>query len=250
MRRLVLLAWLPLTLLVLWTVVSVNAWLPPLLLPTPWAVMTRGWTLLTSGALLHHAWVSSLRVLGGFTLSAMLAVGLAFWTHRSEVAELSLRWILGACRVVPPLALIPLLILWLGIDEAPKLAIVILATFFPVFLSVRSGLSQAQKRFGELSQSLALTPAQHFRHILLPGAMEELATGLQIGFGYAWRALVSAELIAAASGLGYLISDAATFMHTDVVLVGILTIALLGLGTEMLFSRLFKALLVHSRRAA
>jgi len=247
--RFLLLAWMPLAILALWAVVSANAWVPPLLLPTPWAVLTRGWVLITSGELLHHVWVSCLRVLGGFTLSATLAMVMAFWTHQSEKADLSWRVVLDAFRVIPPLALIPLLILWLGIAEGPKIAIVILATFFPVYISVRSGLAQAQKRFGELSQVLALTPSQHLKHILLPGAREELATGLQIGFGYAWRALVSAELIATSSGLGYLISDAGMFMHTDVVLVGILTIAVLGLGSEQIFSWLFHRLLSNRRRA-
>lgn len=159
MCRFLLLAWMPLAILALWAVVSANAWVPPLLLPTPWAVLTRGWVLITSGELLHHVWVSCLRVLGGFTLSATLAMVMAFWTHQSEKADLSWRVVLDAFRVIPPLALIPLLILWLGIAEGPKIAIVILATFFPVYISVRSGLAQAQKRFGELSQVLALTPS-------------------------------------------------------------------------------------------
>ena len=89
--RFLLLAWMPLAILALWAVVSANAWVPPLLLPTPWAVLTRGWVLITSGELLHHVWVSCLRVLGGFTLSATLAMVMAFWTHQSEKADLSWR---------------------------------------------------------------------------------------------------------------------------------------------------------------
>ena len=106
--RFLLLAWMPLAILALWAVVSANAWVPPLLLPTPWAVLTRGWVLITSGELLHHVWVSCLRVLGGFTLSATLAMVMAFWTHQSEKADLSWRVVLDAFRVIPPLALIPL----------------------------------------------------------------------------------------------------------------------------------------------
>lgn len=142
-----------------------------------------------------------------------------------------------ALRVIPPLSLVPLLILWLGIDEAPKLAIVVLASFFPIYLSALTALRSVSSKYKELAQMLGLTESARVQEILLPGAAPGILTGLRLGFGYAWRALVGAELIAAASGLGYLIEDASSLARTDVVMVGILTIAGLGILCDQLFRR-------------
>ena len=131
----------------------------------------------------------------------------------------------------------PLLILWLGIDEAPKLAIVVLASFFPIYLSALTALRSVSSKYKELAQMLGLTESARVQEILLPGAAPGILTGLRLGFGYAWRALVGAELIAAASGLGYLIEDASSLARTDVVMVGILTIAGLGILCDQLFRR-------------
>ena len=110
-----------------------------------------------------------------------------------------------------------------------------------------AALKAAEVRYGELADYLALTPSERLRHVLLPGAAPQTLTGLRLGFGYAWRALVGAELIAASSGLGYLIEDAGALMHTDVVMVGILTIALLGVGLDALYKRLIERLVPWAR---
>lgn len=243
LRALFWYGWLPVTLIFAWQAISQTGWIPAFLLPAPTTVLHTAWSLLSSGALVHHAWVSSLRVLGGFWVSASLAIGLAFLFHRFRWLSRSTFVLVEALRLIPPLSLVPLLILWMGIDEAPKIAIVVLATFFPVYLSVSHALENAEQKWDELSAMLTLPRAQHYRHILWPATLPALSTGLQIGFGYAWRALVSAELLAAASGLGYLIEDAATLMHTDVVLVGVLTIALLGMLSEALFKRFLTRLI-------
>lgn len=186
----------------------------------------------------------------GFLISAALALGSAFLFYRHAASERAASIIFESLRIIPPLSLVPLLILWLGIDEAPKLAIVVLASFFPIHLSALDALKATGGRFAALSSVLGLSEREHFRHILLPGAAPGIFTGLRLGFGYAWRALVGAELIAAASGLGYLIEDASMLARTDVVMVGILTIAVLGVVCDALFRRLLEGCQPQKRAPA
>ena len=228
---------LPAVILLGWWLVTSSGAVPALLLPGPGAVAKRFLSLLDSGELLTHAAVSMGRVFAGFLLSASAALGLALLLYRRPLWESALSLVLEALRVIPPLSLVPLLILWLGIDEAPKLAIVVLASFFPIYLSALTALRSVSSKYRELAQMLGLTESARVQEILLPGAAPGILTGLRLGFGYAWRALVGAELIAAASGLGYLIEDASSLARTDVVMVGILTIAGLGILCDQLFRR-------------
>lgn len=233
---------LPAALLLLWWALTREGGVPPLLLPAPERVAERAWRLLASGELPRHAAASMARVFTGFLLSAAAALALALLIHRLPRTGDFLSLVLNALRVIPPLSLVPLLILWLGIDEAPKIAIVVLASFFPVHLSALSALRNVSDAYRELAAVFRLSERQVVRHILLPGAAPGILTGLRLGFGYAWRALVGAELIAAASGLGYLIEDASLLARTDVVVVGILTIALLGILCDALFGRIAASL--------
>lgn len=238
---------LPLLILGLWWFVTQGGAIPAILLPPPADVGRAALDLFSSGEGFRHAGTSLLRVFAGYGISSLAALTLAAVLARSPKLEAGAHVVLESLRVVPPLSLIPLLILWLGIDEAPKLAIVVLASFFPIYLSTIAALKAAEVRYGELADYLALTPSERLRHVLLPGAAPQILTGLRLGFGYAWRALVGAELIAASSGLGYLIEDAGALMHTDVVMVGILTIALLGVGLDTLYKRLIERLVPWAR---
>ena len=231
------LALLPTLVLILWALAAMWGTVSPILLPAPSAVIDSACELIASGELWHHIVSSAKRTLSGFALAAVFGILLAFLFSQSARAK-NLGYILiEAMRVTPPLALIPLLILWLGIEEAPKIAIVFLSSFFPIYLNAYSGFKQLDYRFGELASILNLSPLEKVRHIEFPGALPAIFTGLRLGFGYSWRALVSAELIAASSGLGYLISDASEMARTDRVFVGILTIAVLGIVGDVLFQK-------------
>ena len=140
--------------------------------------------------------------------------------------------------MIPPLAMTPLLILWLGIGNATQLSIIILASIFPMFLNCLDGLRRVDPEHKELSTSLNLHPARYFFYVVLPSAIPSIVTGMRLGFGYSWRALIGAELIAASSGLGYLIIDAQEMMRTDDVMVGILAIGLIGWLVDALFYQL------------
>lgn len=241
---------LPLVVLFLWWFVTREGRIPSILLPSPGAVASAAVELFSSGEGFRHAGVSLLRVFAGYAISSCAALSLAAVLARSPKLEVSAHVVLESLRVIPPLSLIPLLILWLGIDEAPKLAIVVLASFFPIYLSTMSALKEADRRYGELCAYLQLTSVERLKHVLLPGAAPQILTGLRLGFGYAWRALVGAELIAAGSGLGYLIEDAGALARTDVVLVGILMIALLGVGLDALYKHLIEKLVPWSNGKA
>lgn len=181
---------LPAVILLGWWLVTSSGAVPALLLPGPGAVAKRFLSLLDSGELLTHAAVSMGRVFAGFLLSASAALGLALLLYRRPLWESALSLVLEALRVIPPLSLVPLLILWLGIDEAPKLAIVVLASFFPIYLSALTALRSVSSKYRELAQMLGLTESARVQEILLPGAAPGILTGLRLGFGYAWRALV------------------------------------------------------------
>lgn len=226
---------LPLLLIVFWWVSTACGWINPLLLPSPSDVADCFVQMLSSGEYAGHIAASLSRALSGYVLSALTALMLAWIFSRRPQLEPVGHYTLEALRVIPPLSLVPLLILWMGIGEAPKLMIVVLATFFPVYLTSLTAFRRTDAHHLELAQVLRLTERETFFHIRLPAALPELMTGLRLGFGYAWRALIGAELIAASSGLGYLIEDASELSQSDRMMVGILTIAVLGIVADQLF---------------
>ena len=226
---------LPVALAVLWWLLCEMKLVNAYLVPSPQKVCAAWLALLTSGELGRHITVSLYRIFAGYGISLSLALPLALLFYYSPLLRRLFHGILEFLRSVPPLAMIPLLILWLGIGEASKLAVIVLATFFPVFLNALGGFDSTDGRWLELSRSLELRFFRHLRWILVPAALPQIATGLRLGFGYAWRALLGAELFASAAGLGYLISDAQEMARVDQVFAGILTIGFLGLLFDTLF---------------
>ena len=230
----------PILLLLLWTSVSTTGAVPAVLLPSPWAVVETFGRLLASGELLSHTMASAARSLCGFLLAASSGIFFGLLFSRFPKAEHSVHLIFEAFRVTPPLALIPLLILWLGIDEAPKIAIVFLSGFFPIYLNTLTAFCTVDRKLLEVGASLDFNRREIFKLIMLPAAMPGILTGLRLGFGYSWRALVGAELIAASSGLGYLINESGEYLKTDCVFAGIITIAVLGIIADRLLNNLLR----------
>ena len=228
---------LPLSVLAVWLIASSAGLTNAYLLPSPGRIAEAAGELLADGELIRHIAASLWRVLFGFALTALIALPLAFLTGIFAPLGGYLGWVLEALRVTPPLALVPLLILWLGIGEASKLTIVVLASFFPVYMNALVGIREADGKLIELARTLDLTRGETALHVLLPAALPGIVNGLRLGFGYSWRALVGAELVAASAGLGYLIIDASEMARTDRVFVGIFAIAALGALTDWLFRR-------------
>ncbi len=233
-RRIIVPATVFATVILLWWMTHQAGWTNAYLLPAPSAVIAALVDLAASGLLLKHTLVSLQRVLLGFGLSVALALPLAVLMSASRPARAVLDPLLEFVRQVPPLALIPLLILWLGIGETQKLGIIVLASFFPVFLGFRGGIAGVDPKLVEVGRVAGLSRREILTRIVLPSALPELVVGLRISLGYSWRALVGAELIASSAGLGYMIIDAENLARTDIVLAGILVIGTIGLFSDLI----------------
>lgn len=207
-------------------------------LPPPGKVARALAGMVESGVLLRHITVSSRRVLAGFSISFVLAMAGGILASQVSRAEEYYGGFLEFMRNVPPISLIALLILWFGIGETSKIIIIVLASFFPMYLNIRKGFFSASKMLLEVGDVFRLTGWQKFLRIVLPSAVPDILVGMRIGLGYSWRAIIGAEMIAAASGLGYLILDAQQMSRSDKVIAGILTIGVVGILCDKIFSLL------------
>lgn len=221
----------------LWWLVSTLGWVNNFLLPSPVKVAGTLAELSRSGELSRHTLISMQRVGSGYAIAVLMALVLATLFSLSNMARLILDPLLEFMRQIPPLALMPLLMLWLGIGEMQKIGIIILACFFPVFLGVRGGIANVDHKLIEVGKVCGLSRGEILRRIVLPASLPAIAVGLRIGLGYSWRALVGAELIASAAGLGYLIVDAENLARTDIVLAGILMIGIIGLLADLILKQ-------------
>ena len=231
-----------------WWIASHGRLVTPFLLPTPETVLSAAAAMAIDGTLWSNALVSIGRVLFGFGLATLTAIPLAVVFALRPRLHAFIEPPLEFLRQTPPLALIPLLILWLGIGEAQKVGVIVLACFFPIFLGTMGGLAQVDPRLIEVGRVYGLGPAAIVRRIILPAAAGSIVTGLRLGLGHSWRALVGAELVAASSGLGYLIVDAQNLARTDIVLVGVLVIGILGLLAEIATRALIRRLMPWVRQ--
>ncbi len=205
-----------------------SAILPSHQLPAPSQVAQTLYALALSGDLWRHLQASLLRVFAGFLIGAALAVLTGTWVGLSRRAEAYLEPTFQALRAIPSLAWVPLLLLWLGIDETPKLVLIALGAFFPVYLALLAGIRNIDRKLVEVGHLYQLTPFALVRRILLPAALPNLFTGLRGALSLSWMFLVAAELIAATRGLGYLLSDGRETSRPDLVIAAILLLAVLG----------------------
>jgi len=242
LRRAALGLALPAALLLLAELAVRAGWLGSHWLPAPSEV---GRTLLwlARNDLAGHVLASSLRVLAGFAIGAVLALLAGTLVGLSPLAAALLTPSFQALRAIPSLAWVPLLLLWLGIDEAPKLALIAIGAFFPVYMGVASGLHDVDRKLVEVAHQRGFHGAALARHVLLPAAMPAVLTGLRNGLSLAWMFMVAAELIAASQGLGYLLTDGRETGRADIVLAAIVVLALLGKFSDGLMAALERHLL-------
>jgi sulfonate transport system permease protein len=213
--------------------------IPANLLPAPSQILD---TLHDLGAsnLLGHIGASTLRVAAGFAGGAVLAVLLGAAVGLSRHAEALLDPSFQALRAIPSLAWVPLLLLWLGIDEAPKIVLIAIGAFFPVYMGVASGIRGADRKLIEVARLYHLSNMALTRRVLLPAALPAILTGLRNGLSLAWMFMVAAELIAASKGLGYLLSDGRETSRADIVLAAIALLAILGKVSDSLMAAIEK----------
>jgi sulfonate transport system permease protein len=207
------------------------------IIPSPVEVWNSAYKLAANGILFKHAAVSLYRVFAGFLAAFLLAFPLGVFLGMNSQTRDYFQTLLEFVRHVPPLAALPMLILWFGIGEWPKLLIVVLATFFPIFLNTLHGVATCDWKLIEVGRSFGFGRREIFRRIVLPAALPSVLVGMRLGLGYSWRALVGAELIAASSGIGYMILDAEQLARPDIVVLGILTIGILGSVIDGVFFR-------------
>jgi len=224
-----LLPWLvPLALLVAWQAAASFGWLSTRVLPAPVDVLKAAWSLTVSGELWVHVKVSASRALLGLAIGGGLGLALGLLTGSSKLAETLLDSTVQMVRNIPALALIPLVILWFGIDETAKLFLIAVSVFFPIYLNTFHGIRNVDPQLIEMGRTYGLNRWQLYREVVLPGALSSILVGLRFSLGLMWVILIVAETISAQSGIGYLTMNAREFLQTDVVLVGILLYALLG----------------------
>jgi sulfonate transport system permease protein len=227
--------WLmPAALLVLWQWSSSAGLLPARFLPSPRAVVQSFVELSASGELWMHVRVSTLRAFSGFALGGGLGLALGLLTGSFRWAEALLDTTLQMVRNIPALALIPLVILWFGIDESAKLFLVALGVFFPVYINTFHGIQSVDRGLLEMGRTYGLSGWSLYREIILPGALPSILVGVRFALGFMWVMLIVAETISARSGIGYMTMNAREFMQTDVMVVGILLYALLGKLADLL----------------
>ena len=231
---------LPAALLLLWQWASTNGSYSASQLPTPSAVGAALVELLERGTYWMHVAISLQRVLAGFAIGALAGLTVGSLVGLSPRVSSFLSPTIQAIRAVPALAWVPLLVLWMGIYEGPKITLVAIGAFFPVFTTVASGFMHADRKLIEVGRAYGLSGRRLITGILLPVASPTIFAGLRLGLAQSWLFVVAAELIASSKGLGFLLIDSQNTSRTDILLLSIITLAILGKTTDFILARLEK----------
>lgn len=237
-------------LLIAWVAGAASNVIDPRILPAPWTVYETARGLIANGTLQSDFGTSALRALEGLGFGIILGVAAALFSGLSRVGEYLLDGIVQIKNAVPVLALIPLLVMWLGIGEPMKVTIIAISVFIPIYLQLHFALRAIDARYVELAEVLRLNYFSFMRYVVLPGALAGFLLGLRLAVAASWTALVVVEQINATSGIGYMISLAGTYGQTDVIVVGLLVYAVLGLISLLCVSLLARFLLPWQRTLA
>lgn len=222
----------PLLLLGIWFWGSAAGWIDPRVLTAPWTVATTAWDLWESGRLGPDLLVSARRFALGLAFGVAAGLVLAVVSGLSRWGEAIVDGPVQLKRSIPNLALLPLLLLWFGIDERMKIITIALGVLIPIYLHTHNGLRSIDGRYAELSETLRLKPAAFIGRVVLPGALPGFFLGLRFAVTASWLSLVVVEQVNATSGIGYMMLLAGTYGQTDVIIVGLVLYGLLGLGSD------------------
>lgn len=225
-------------LLVAWEVVTRTGWVPALFLPSPLGVIETGVEMLGSGELLTHIVTSLRRIVLGFGLGALGGVSVGLAVGFFSLAEAVGNPLIAATFPIPKIALLPLLILWLGIGEASKIAVIMLGVFFPMAINTYTGVRNADPLLIRAAVSFGAGRWSLIRKVMLPSALPMIFAGLKLGAGTSLLLLVAAEMIAANAGIGFLVLHAQNLMETTKLMVGIVLLSVLGVCSHWLLVRL------------
>jgi len=239
-----LVTWLvPVLLVLAWEALSASGIVPQRKLPSPHSVVLAFWQMCRSGELPRDAFVSTLRAATGFAIGGALGFAFGLAAGISRLAENLFDGTLQMLRMVPHLALIPLIIVWFGIGESAKVFLVAVGVFFPIYYNTYHGIRTIDAGLLEMARIQGLNRIELFREVIFPGALPSILVGVRYSLGIMWLTLIVAETIAGNSGIGFMTMNAREFMQTNVVLLGILLYAVLGKLIDMAARRVEKGAL-------
>lgn len=233
----------PLLIIAIWQIASDNGKINASVLPSPYTIAETLASMAKTGELFEHLSVSLLRVLKGYVIGCLLGITAGTLMGLIKKFESAMTLVFGIIRPIPIIAWVPILILWMGIDESSKVTVIAFGTFFPVMLNTVYGIQSTDKKYLEVAYSLEKSPAKILFKVIFPSALPAIFTGIRIGLGIAWMSVVGAELIAASSGIGYLISYAGQLSQPDVMLAGVFSIGVVGLLLDILLRAVEKLVL-------
>ena len=226
-----------LVLIGLWFLVTEAGWVKPLFLPSPIAVYNKLVVASVDGVanstLWEHTQASLTRVFGAFLLACVTAIPIGIWMGVSRVGRGLFDPIIEFYRPLPPLAYLPLVIIWLGIGEFPKIFLIFLAIFAPMAIAARAGVKSVSIEQIHAAYAMGGTQGQIIRHVIVKAALPEIFTGMRIGIGVGWTTLVAAEMIAADRGLGFMVLNSAQFLDSAAVIMGIIVIGLFAFAFDL-----------------
>ena len=226
-------------LLLFWSFLTYGGHVPPLFLPTPDGIVKAAVLLFAEFDLMQDITASVLRVTTGFLLAAVIGVPLGIMMGSLKIFEAFFEPFLGFIRYMPASAFIPLFILWLGIGEVEKIAVIFFGTFFQMTLMVMDVTKNVSQELIDTSYTLGVSKRSVFWRIILPASLPGIMDTMRITFGWAWTYLVVAEIVAASSGLGYMIMQSQRFLKTAHIIVGIFVIGVIGIIIDLLFKWLY-----------
>lgn len=224
--------------LFIWWLVTAMGWVRPLFVPSPGAVLQKFADIwqrgFTGTPFLDHVAISTARVFGAFALACLVGIPLGLAMGMSPLMRGIFDPPIEFYRPIPPLAYLPLMIIWFGIGETSKVLLIFLSVFAPVALGARSGVKSAAIEQIHAAYSFGASRWQVIRHVILPSALPEILTAMRIGVGFGWTTLVAAEMVAATKGIGYMVLSASQFLQTSTVIMGIIVIAAIAYAFDLL----------------
>ena len=231
----------------LWLLITEMGWVKPLFLPSPLAVWDKFGIAMTEGVsnstLIQHTLASLGRVLGAFFLALVTAVPIGILMGVNRIVRGLFDPIIEFYRPLPPLAYLPLIIIWLGIGEFPKVFLIYLAIFAPLAIAARAGVRSVSTEQIHAAYAMGATRMQVISQVILKAALPEIFTGMRIGIGVGWTTLVAAEMVAAHRGLGFMVLNAAEYLASDTVIMGIVVIGVFAFAFDIMLRFLEKALI-------
>lgn len=241
MRRIWISLILPISVIVIWTLLTTfTGLIPPYFLPSPSEVLKSFEALLMNGQLIADTSLTLLRVILGLAVSALVGIPLGILLGWSKTANDLSSLMIGVLRPIPPIAWIPFAILWFGVGLESAIFIIFVGSVFPILINTMDGVKRVDKVLLESAYTLGANQMQTLRKVVVPASLPSIVTGLKVGVGVGLMCTVAAEMIGSNNGLGYLIFTSTSMLDTGSAIVGMLTIGVIGLGADYLFSRVEK----------